>query len=244
MFGSEEHSHDPEDIRERLSHDRPANYLRVWVYGGIDGVITTFAIVAGVVGASLSPVIILILGAANLIGDGFSMAAGCYSSTRTEADNYQRLRNVEMSHIERYPEGEKQEIRQIFSAKGFTGKNLEEAVETITSDPDLWIDTMMAEEYGLMNSKPSALSAAIHTFLAFILCGAVPLIPFLMKISQGFMWACVFSVVTFFAIGAFKSNWSSKSWWWHGLETTFIGVTAAAIAYMVGYGLHSLGLGV
>ncbi len=243
MLNLKDHDHSSEAIRKRLGQDRPVYYLREWVYGGIDGVVTTFAIAAGVVGANLSPAIVLILGAANLIGDGFSMAAGCYSSTKTENDNYDRLRETEVSHIERYPEGEREEIRQIYAKKGFSGQNLETIVNTITSDRNLWIDTMMAEEYGLSASPLSALKAAFHTFLAFILCGTLPLVPFLLKTQQAFIWAGILSAATFFAIGALKSFWSSKPWWGHGLETTFVGIAAAGMAFGIGYWLRSLGLG-
>ena len=105
-----EHQHTPEAIRARLSESPSSPYLKEWVYGGIDGVVTTFAVVAGVVGAGLSPIVIVILGLANLVGDGFSMAAGCYSGTKTDSDNYERLRAIEISHIERYPEGEREEV--------------------------------------------------------------------------------------------------------------------------------------
>lgn len=236
-----DHDHTPENIRERLNQTPPVHYIKEWVYGGIDGVVTTFAIVAGVVGAQLSPGIILILGLANLLGDGFSMAAGCYSSTRTESDNYKRLRAVEESHIERYPEGEKEEIRQIYAAKGFAGEELEHIVKTITDNRELWIDTMMAAEYGLTGPEPSAMSAAAHTFWSFVVCGAVPLLPFIFQMPEGFSWSLGLSALTFFLIGMVKSRWSSHSWLWHGIETTLIGLSAAGMAYAIGYGLKSMG---
>ena len=92
---------------------------RDWVYGGIDGTVTTFAVVAGVVGAELSTRTLLILGAANLFGDGFSMAAGNYSGTKAELDEYAQVRRMEERHVDLVPEGEREEIRQIFRAKGF-----------------------------------------------------------------------------------------------------------------------------
>lgn len=79
-----EHSHLPHDIAERLEKGPSINYLRDWIYGGIDGVITTFAIIAGVVGAELSFGIVIVLGAANILADGFSMAASNYSGTKAE----------------------------------------------------------------------------------------------------------------------------------------------------------------
>ena len=81
-----EHSHTREGISERLSQARRPNYLRDWIYGGIDGTVTTFAVVSGVAGAQLSSQVVIILGLANLLADGFSMAASNYSGTKTEID--------------------------------------------------------------------------------------------------------------------------------------------------------------
>ena len=106
-----EHSHHPRAIRERLEEGPKSSYLSDWVYGGIDGAITTFAIVAGVVGAELSTRVILILGAANIIADGFSMAASNYSGTKAELDDYRRHRDYEERQVERIPESERLEIR-------------------------------------------------------------------------------------------------------------------------------------
>lgn len=235
-----DHDHSPEAIAARLSEGPKAHYLREWVYGGIDGVVTTFAIVAGVVGANLSPIIVLILGVANLIGDGFSMAAGAYSAAKAEEDNYARLREIEAGHIKKYPEGEKEEIRQIFAAKGIEGKNLENLVETISGDETLWIDTMMQEEHGISASLHAPINIAIHTFLAFVICGAMPLLPFLVKTPHQAAVSLVLAALTFFAIGSFKSLWSVKPWWREGAGTMAIGLIAAGLAFAIGYGLRHL----
>ncbi len=93
-----DHGHEPHEIADRLRSGPSVSYLRDWVYGGIDGAVTTFAVVAGVLGANMSPRVILILGAANLLADGFSMAAANYSSTRTEIDEYEHIRQMEERH--------------------------------------------------------------------------------------------------------------------------------------------------
>lgn len=237
-----DHKHSPEAIRARLAEERKVSYLREWVYGGIDGVVTTFAIVAAVTGASLAPIIVVILGIANLVGDGFSMAAGAYSSTKAEIDNYERLRELERRHIEKYPEGEKEEVRQIYQAKGFSGPVLEDVVATITADKKAWIDTMMSGEYGLSPETKTPLKAGFHTFIAFVICGAMPLVPFLLGLPYMFETALILSALTFFAIGSFKSLWAVSSWWRYGFETMAIGLGAAGIAFAIGYALRPLGL--
>ncbi len=235
-----EHEHTAQAIRERLSAETKPNYIRDWVYGGIDGAITTFAIVAGVVGASLSARVILILGLANLLADGFSMAASNYSGTKSEIDEADRLREIEKKHIEMEPEGEKEEIRQILAQKGLSGDLLEQASDAIISNKSVWIDTMMVEEYGISPILRNPMKSALATFAAFLICGAIPLLPYFLPIQSPFYTAIALTACVFFAIGSMKSRWSLAKWWYSGLETLTIGLTAAGVAYAIGYLLKSL----
>lgn len=233
-----EHSHTQEGIRTRLAHGPRSNYLRDWIYGGIDGAVTTFAIVAGVVGADLSAAVLLLLGFANLLADGFAMAAGNYSGTKAERDEYQRVLDIERKHIALVPEGEREEIRQIFAAKGFSGDDLERIVVVITADRTLWAKTMAVEEYGLSPTPKSPAAAALNTFAAFIICGLVPLVTYL---SAGGLASCVVATsATFFGVGAIKSRWSPVTWWRSGSETLLIGMSAAAVAFAASFGLKAL----
>ena len=169
-----EHGHSQEEIRQRLSSRPGESYLRDWVYGGIDGAVTTFAVAAGVAGASLSSQVVLILGFANLLADGFSMAVANYSGTKTEREQYERLLAIEHKHIAAVPEGEREEIRQIFEKMGFRGEDLERAVETICADKGRWAQTMVLEEYGIAPLTRSPVKAALSTFAAFAVFGIDP----------------------------------------------------------------------
>lgn len=235
-----EYDHTPKAIRARLSRDPNPSYLRDWVYGGIDGAVTTFAIVAGVVGADLSARVILILGLANLLADGFSMAAGNYSGTKTEREEYDRLRHLEHMHIDTVPEGEREELRQILAAKGLEGETLEKAVDAIAADREHWIDMMMLEEYGLARINRSPIRAALATFAAFVICGSVPLIPFALGLPHPFTIATIATGVVFAAIGAMRSHWSLIPAWRAALETLVIGALAAGGAYLVGEWLSKI----
>ena len=235
-----EHEHSAQAIARRLAGAPSLSYLRDWVYGGIDGAVTTFAVVAGVVGAELSNRVVLILGVANLVADGFSMAASNYSGTKTEHEEHAHLRAIEERHIDVVPDGEREEIRQIFQGKGFRGPDLERAVDVITADRERWVDTMLAEEYGLPKAVRSPLKAAASTFASFVLCGAVPLLPFLLAAPAAFQLSIVMTALVFFLIGSTKSHWSPKSWWRSGSETLVIGLGAAALAFLVGHALKSL----
>jgi VIT1/CCC1 family predicted Fe2+/Mn2+ transporter len=235
-----EHGHHPRDIARRLRQGPRISYLRDWVYGGIDGTVTTFAVVAGVAGAELSTKTLLILGAANLFADGFSMAAANYSGTRAEIEEYEQVRRMEERHVDLVPEGEREEIRQIFEAKGFKGEALDSAVDVITSKRERWIETMMTEEHGLPPIIRSPGKAAVMTFLAFVLCGSIPLLPFILGASASLPVSTLMTGLTFFLIGSFRSYWSPAPWWRAGIETFLIGITAAAMAYLVGVILSRL----
>jgi VIT1/CCC1 family predicted Fe2+/Mn2+ transporter len=232
-----EHSHTREEIRKRLTRDTHGNYLRDWIYGGIDGTITTFAIVAGVVGADLPATVVLVLGLANLIADGFAMGAGNYSATKAEVDDYGRLLAIERKHIAVEPRGEREEIRQIFGLKGFSGAELEQIVDVISSNEDLWAKTMAVEEYGLSPAVKSPFLAALNTSAAFLLCGLVPLVSYL--IAYSLAWCVVATGLVFFGIGAAKSRWSLTGWAKSGLETLLIGMSAAGLSFLVGFGLRA-----
>ena len=132
------------------------------------------------------------------------------------------------------PEGEREEVRQIYESKGFEGEDLDRVVELITSDRARWVRTMLTEEYGLPAEVRSAWMAAISTFSAFCVCGLAPLIPFLIGLDRAFMISCGLTGIVFFVIGSIRSRWSTESWFKSGLTTLAVGATAAALAYLAG----------
>ncbi|SHE37712.1 Predicted Fe2+/Mn2+ transporter, VIT1/CCC1 family [Litoreibacter ascidiaceicola] len=234
----QDHGHSKAEIAKRISGEGQASHLRDMIYGGIDGAVTTFAIVAGVQGAGLSPTIIIALGIANVLADGFSMAAGNYSGTKADLDDRNRLSALEHRHIKEYPEGEREELRQILELKGLSGALLEDATDAITNNSEKWVEIMLTDEYGLAPTPPAPMKAAIATFAAFLVAGIVPLLPFLLGLPNPFLIAACATALVFFAIGTGKSRWSLAPWWRSGLETLAIGSTAAAIAYFVGTMFH------
>ncbi|MEP4037633.1 MULTISPECIES: VIT1/CCC1 transporter family protein [unclassified Pseudophaeobacter] len=229
-----DHGHSPQEISDRIGAPPGRGVLRDVVYGAIDGSVTTFAIVAGVAGAGLSPFIIVALGLANVLADGFSMAAGNYSGTKAELDNLKRLRRVEESHIQNYPEGERAEAREILRLKGLSGPVLDAATDAICADKEAWINLMMEGEYGASPVDPDPMRAALATFAAFLVAGMVPLLPFLFGLASAFSISVWLTLITFFGIGAMKSHWALSPWWRSGLETLAIGGAAALLAYGVG----------
>ncbi len=239
-------SHTPQAISDRLSGGPRLSYLRDFIYGSIDGTVTTFAIVSGVTGAALSPGIVVILGVANLLADGFSMAVSNFLGIRSEEQQREKARRTEELHIAAVPEGEREEIRQIFAAKGFRGADLESAVDVITSDMKEWVDTMLREELGIPLEGPSPVRAALTTLVAFIAVGCLPLLSFIAQVvvpgavSQPFLWSSILTGVAFFAVGAFKSRFIDESWYRAGTETLLVGGCAAVLAYLAGFLLRDV----
>lgn len=238
--------HTPAAVQQRLAAPTPVSYLRDFIYGAIDGAVTTFAVVAGATGAGLSHSIVVIMGVANLVADGFSMGVSNFLGSRAEAQQRERARHREERHIRLNPEGEREEIRQLFAAKGLDGETLEHVVDAITGDRERWIDTMMAEELGYGQDNIGPLRAAGSTFVAFLIVGSLPLSVFIVNalgagIPHAFLWSGILTAVAFFGVGSLKARVVDQAWWRSGLETLAIGGAAAALAYVAGVVLEGVG---
>ncbi len=222
---------------ENLFHRHTAGkYVGDLIYGANDGIITTFAVVAGAAGASLSAVVVIILGLANLVADGFSMGASNYLGKQSERDYARAQRKKEEWEIDHLREIEVAEVREIFDKKGFRGRDLARAVEIVTSDRKVWVDMMMKDELGIIEEErddPKKHGAA--TFAAFVVAGFCPLIPYLLPFDANrFALSAVFSGMTLFLAGALRSTITTVSWVRGGLEVLLIGSSAALGAYIIG----------
>ncbi|MFN3939048.1 MAG: VIT1/CCC1 transporter family protein [Chitinophagales bacterium] len=238
-------------IAEEKLHNNSDNgkglhkYLPEFVYGGIDGSVTTFAVVAGSAGAGLSGDIVIILGFANLLADGFSMSVGAYLSARSSIDMYKKHRRTEYWEVENIPLTEQEEIRQIYRAKGFEGQLLEDVVAKITEDKDRWVDTMMKEELEMIPDPKSPFVIGAATFVSFFTVGLTPLIVFVadyfIPIQKNlFFVSSGLTVLAFIIIGYLKANVTETSRRRGIAETLSLGIIAAVLAYFVGDFLDSL----
>lgn len=235
--------HTPDAIRVRLQGKRSPSVVRDAVLGATDGCVTTFAVVAGSVGGSLPEAVVVILGFANLVADGFSMAVGNYLGAKSMNEELEQAKAEELRHIEEVPEGEKEEIRQIFASKGFEGELLDRVVSVVVGDRQLWVNTMITDELGLRPADSRPVRAAWATFAAFCLTGVVPILAFLipgLAAQERFMWSCLATAATFFLIGFLKGLVVKRPPWQSGLGTLLLGGSAAALAYAVGFLLRRL----
>jgi VIT1/CCC1 family predicted Fe2+/Mn2+ transporter len=220
-------------------------YIGEFIYGGIDGSVTTFAVVAGAAGAGLDSAVVIILGFANLFADGFAMSVGSYLSTKSEKQNYDKHKAVEYWEVENLPEKEREEIREIYRAKGFEGELLEQVVAKITEDKDRWVDVMMKEELEMTEETKSPFQMGLVTFISFLIMGFIPLIVYVIDYSNGFeadlfLWSSILTFITFAGIGFAKSYVTATSKVRGVLETLFLGGSAAVLAYYVGVFLERI----
>ena len=233
--------HPPEDHKIKRGQ-----YIKSVIYGGLDGTITTFAIVAGIAGAELSAGIVLILGFANLIADGLSMATGDYLSTKAEKEFAKAERARETWEVNNYPEGEMKEMVEIYTEKGIKESDAKKIVEILSKHKKAWIDVMMCEELGIVETDESPIKNGIVTFFAFAIFGFMPLVAYVLARfipgiqNQTFITACILTGLTLFTLGALKAKLTGQKWFISGLEMFIVGGLAASAAYIIGYTLSGL----
>jgi VIT1/CCC1 family predicted Fe2+/Mn2+ transporter len=233
-------AHDRPRAEAAETHKKEGQYVRSLIYGGLDGIITTFAVVAGVAGASLSAAVVLIMGFANLIADGLSMAIGDYLSTRAEIEYGRSERRREQWEVDNYPDGEKREMVEMYAAKGMDEEDAEAMTEILARNPEAWVSVMMVEELGILEEEESPLRNALVTFVSFLAFGFVPLLAYVLSrllprmTDRTFLAACVLTAVTLFALGALKVRITDRRWYLSGTEMLVVGGLASAAAYGIG----------
>ncbi|MFY9457863.1 MAG: VIT1/CCC1 transporter family protein [Candidatus Spechtbacterales bacterium] len=218
-------------------------FLKDAVYAANDGVITTFAVVAGVVGASLDPIVILVLGFANLFADGISMASGNYLGTKSEKGLYSKERERNRRLLREDKEKYKKRISAFLESKGYADSDLRGLAELITHNEKFALDFMMHEEIGLVEQEEARpLKGAMVTLAAFMLAGLVPLVPYIFftASANAFLYASIFTAIALFGIGAARSIFTEKSWFSSGLEMFLVGGLAAVVAYGIGFGVSRI----
>ncbi|HEY4694424.1 MAG TPA: VIT1/CCC1 transporter family protein [Candidatus Nanoarchaeia archaeon] len=224
-------------------HKNTGRYIGDLVYGANDGIITTFAVVSGATGASFSPAVIVILGFANLLADGFSMASSSFLSIRSSLDYQRAQRQKEEWEVDNLTEIEVQEVRDIYSSMGFSGDDLDKAVKMTISDRKRWVDLMMVHELGIFEETEDVpWKHGLATFGAFALAGLAPLIPFIIPFfaENALIFSAFFAAVALFTTGALRTLITIKKWWVGGLEMLFVGTVAGFVSFAIGLTLKNL----
>jgi VIT1/CCC1 family predicted Fe2+/Mn2+ transporter len=244
-------AHDPKAIRFSVEQHGGAEsqFIGEVVYGGLDGIVTTFAVVAGVAGANLGANVLLILGMANLFADGFSMAVGSYLSTKSEREYYEREKQRESWEVEHFPEGEKAELYELYVQQGYSPADAQTLVDIKSKDNKLWVNAMMLEELNMLEDTGNPLKNALATFISFVVAGALPLVVYLLGLfiaipaAAAFPVAIGLSALALFGLGAAKVLVTQNNPWRSGLEMLLVGGLAAGVAYAVGALLKGIGAG-
>jgi predicted membrane protein (TIGR00267 family) len=227
-------------LEQHLHHSRRDPHVRGrWlsdlVLGAQDGLVNTLGVVLGVAAASADSRIVFATGIAAGLAEALSMAAVGYSSTAARGDLFRSERDREYRHLTVAPDIEREEIREIYAAKGFEGELLERVVETICTNKDVWVSVMMAEEHGLAAiDRRSSLRAAAIIGLAALIASFVPAIPFAFTgVRSGIVIAVVLGAALLFALGAYKARVTAGRWGRSGLELTVIGMASGLAGYVI-----------
>ena len=237
---SYEAEYTPEAIQKRIEPNHSQYCLKDPIYGAIDGTVTPFAVVSSVTGAGLRSRIVIILGLANLLADGFSMAAENFVRTSAKNQSQRKARREEEVEIESNHACENKENRQFYATKGFEDETSKNIVKVITSDKNRWLDIEMLEDYGVSGNKPSALKAGLARFSAFLIICGIPLMAYVIDLIDPFLIgnpfgsSCVLTGIVVFSIGALKNKYVDQHWTLSGAETLGIGTLAALVAFGIG----------
>jgi VIT1/CCC1 family predicted Fe2+/Mn2+ transporter len=227
--------------QERRHHDladphRRAPWLAEIVLGGQDGIVNVLGVILGVAAATGNVRIVLVAGLAAAFAESVSMAAVAYTSTAATGDLYKSERAREYRHIEKVPHLERAEVRTLYERKGFHGVLLDRIVETITSNKDVWVAVMMAEEHGLADvDRAKSLRSSAVVGVASLVGSLLPLAPFVvLPVASGSLAAVVLAALVLFAFGAYKAKVTVGHPFKSGIELALIGTLSALAGYAVG----------
>lgn len=224
------------DLEAHRKLHRVGSRLSDIILGGQDGIVNILGLVLGVAAASASPRIIIAAALSTTFAESLSMAAVSYTSTQADRDYYHGQVEREKDHIQRFTDIEREEIRRIYELKGFSGKQLDDIVGTITSDVNRWVGVMLAEELKIAPVEEGGLvTTAGVVGIAAIIGSLVPVIPFFgLPVWFAMWWSIALAGGSLFIVGAYKATVTVGVWWKSGLQLLCIGIVTAFIGYAIG----------
>lgn len=230
-------------------HIKESSNIRDLVFGFGDGVNTSLGIVSGVGGAAVAADIVILAALIGMFTGAKAMAVQNYLAVKSQREILESEIKREEFEIENLPDKERQEIEDVYIAKGFTGDELRRVVNKITSDKNVWLKTMLTEELGLnLEIVGSPLKGALVMFGAFLLGGILPILPYFV-VKAGFISSSTaigiaigLSLTSSFIVGAMKSRMAKKNWIRGGIEMSALGTGVALVGYGIGSELNKIGI--
>jgi len=246
------HDDRTEILNSEEEHQIVGGLLKPIIFGGLDGILTAFAIFAGATGGSLSPNVVLILGFSNIFADALSMGVGEFLSSKAENEWILSERQREEWEMENYPEGEIREMIEIYENRGMDRADAMLVIETMAKYKQFFVDVMMKEELELQvpddDHTMGSFKEGVVMFCSFATFGSFPLLGYIIiPISfphlgpeSLFYSACVVTGMVLFFMGCVKSLFSNDKWYWCGLETLLLGGACASVAFYIGQAMDRL----
>ncbi|MFJ2029487.1 VIT1/CCC1 transporter family protein [Streptosporangium sp. NPDC087985] len=223
--------------------DVNGGWLRPSVFGAMDGLVSNFALIAGVAGGAAGTKVIVLAGMAGLAAGAFSMAGGEYVSVASQRELAMAEIDIERRELQRNPESEQEELAKLYESRGVDPDLAAEVARQISRDPEKALEVHTLAELGVtLDDLPSPKTAAISSFLSFGVGAVLPLLPYLLGVTS-LVSSAVISCVALFGAGALVSRVTARSWWYSGLRQLAVGVVAAALTFGLGHLLGGGGLG-
>jgi len=222
-------------------HQASGQYIKSAVYGGIDGILTTSSLLVSCVLNESALQALVVIALAAIISDGVGMALGDYLSTKSEKEYIVSERKRERWEIENFPEGEKQEMTEIYIGKGINESDAKLMVQTMSKNKDAWVEIMLREELEIVDNDENPLTHAMVTFVSFVIFGLSPLLPQLVEKFNGKTGSSMviaslgITVIVLFLLGSLKTKITARKWWVSGLEIVIIGVLATSVSFIISY---------
>ncbi|MEU8322663.1 VIT1/CCC1 transporter family protein [Nonomuraea sp. NPDC048881] len=222
--------------------DVSGGWLRPSVFGAMDGLVSNFALIAGVAGGTATTKVVALSGVAGLAAGALSMAGGEYVSVASQRELAQAEIAVEQRELAGNPEAELAELAQSFVDKGVEPDLAAAVAGQISRNPERALEIHAQNELGVVpGALPSPKVAAVSSFLSFSVGAVLPLLPYLFGV-EGLTLSAVVSCAALFGAGALVSAVTARSWWYSGLRQLVVGAVAAGITYGLGNLIGASGL--
>ncbi|MFJ4712336.1 VIT1/CCC1 transporter family protein [Streptomyces sp. NPDC088785] len=221
--------------RDNHTHrDVNGGWLRPAVFGAMDGLVSNFALMAGVAGGSVAQQTVIITGLSGLAAGAFSMAAGEYTSVASQRELVEAELDVERRELRKHPADEERELAELYVSRGVEPELARKVAQQLSADPEQALEIHAREELGIdPGDLPSPAVAAVSSFGAFALGALIPVLPYLLGADD--LWpAVVLALVGLFACGAVVARVTARSWWFSGVRQLALGGAAAGVTYLLG----------